>query len=83
MAARLVALGPDSGVHALVHPVDLVLGLGATLLGDAAIAVACRAQMLCMACQVVAAHGTILLLVLVPECTGGFGIGVVHLLCWL
>lgn len=83
VTAGLVALATNSSVHTLIHAMDLVLGLRAALLGDATIAVARRAQVLRMAGQVVTARRAVLVLALVPECTSRFGIGVVHLLCWV
>ena len=80
MATLLVALGSHSGVHALIHPVDLVLGLRTAFLGNTAISVTGRAQMLPVTAEVVTrvANGRILRLAVVA---GTFGIRVaIHLL---
>lgn len=73
VAARLVALATYSGVHALIHPVELVLGLGSGFLRDAAIGVTRRAHVLSVASGDVVtserlpAHGRVLLLAVVPQ----------------
>ena len=80
VATRLVALGSHSGVHALIHPVDLVLGLRTAFLGNTAISVTGWAQMLPVTAEVVTrmAHGRILRLTVVAA---AFGIRVaIHLL---
>lgn len=52
VAVLLVPLGCYSGIHALVHAMDLVLALCTAFLGNTAVGVALRAQWLPVACNI-------------------------------